>query len=256
MEILITGSNGYIGKSLSKNLIGYSITLLSRDTVDLLDSDSVNKFFSDKFFDVVIHCASVGGNRLVTDDDSVYEQNITMFNNIISNKDKFTKLISFGTGVETTETNPYSRSKSIIHNTVINTPNFYNIRIFAVFDENELDRRFIKSNIIRYIGKETMKIHQDKIMDFFYMEDLLTLVKYYIDNDDQPKDIDCSYLNKTTLLEVSKIINTLGGYGVSIDIENKTLGDPYVGNGLFLDSLPLNLIGLEEGIKKTYKNYI
>lgn len=256
MRILITGSNGYIGSSLSKSLKEYDVTSLSRETVNLLDINSVNNFFIDKNFDVIIHCASVGGNRLIPDDDYVYDQNITMFNNIISNKDKFIKLISFGTGVESTDTSPYSRSKSVIRNIVTNTPNFYNIKVFAVFDENELGRRFIKSNITRYIKKESIKIHQDKVMDFFYMEDLVNLVKFYINNDDQPKEIDCSYVNKKTLLEVSKIINSLGDYEVTIDIENKTLGNPYVGNGLFLDGLPLNLIGLEEGIKKTYKKCI
>ena len=255
MRILITGSNGYIGKSLSKNLIGYNITLLSRDTVDLLDSDSVNKFFSDKFFDVVIHCASVGGNRLVPDDILVYEQNVLMYQNIFNNKKCFNKLLSFGTGVEAKHQNPYSMSKGVIRDSVINTPDFYNIKIFAVFDNNELERRFIMSNIIRYMEKSDIKIHQDKYMDFFFMDDLITLINHYINNEHLPKEIDCSYKEKKTLLDVSNIINSLSDYTVPISIDNNVFGDSYIGDGLFLDGLSLNLIGLEEGIKRTYKKY-
>jgi nucleoside-diphosphate-sugar epimerase len=253
MRILITGSNGYIGRTLSENLEDYDVTLLCRETVDLLDTNSVNKFFSEKFFDVVIHCASVGGNRLVTDGDSVYEQNINMFNNIVSNKKSFNRLITFGTGAES---NPYGLSKSDIRDIVMVTPNFYNIKVFAVFNEDELDRRFIKSNIIRYIKKESMKIHQDKLMDFFYMGDLITLVKYFINNEHPPKEVECSYNIKNTLLDISNMINNLSDYKVPIDIEDNSFGNSYVGNGLFLSDLPLTLIGLEEGIRMTYKNYL
>ena len=54
-----------------------------------------------------------------------------------------------------------------------NKDNFYNVRIFAVFDENELESKFVKTNIRHYINKENIEIIQNKYMDFFYMEDLI-----------------------------------------------------------------------------------
>lgn len=256
MKILITGSNGYIGNSLLGNLKEYDITTLHRGVVDLLDSSSVDEFFSDQFFDIVIHSASVGGNRLVRDDESVYEQNITMFNNIHNNNEHFNKLISFGSGVEMIKSDPYSLSKRVIRDTIMNTPKYYNIRIFGVFDSNELDRRFIKSNIIRYTNNEKMEIHQNKNMDFFYMGDLIKLVNYFINNDNPPKEVDCSYSDKYSLLDVANIINTLDDHTVPIDITGGNVNDSYVGDGLVLDELPLDLIGLISGIKEMYKNYI
>ena len=71
-KILITGANGYIGKTLNNAFKDkYDITLLTRQTVDLYNFDQVKEFFKDKHFDVVIHCAIKGGGRLDLDDSNI-----------------------------------------------------------------------------------------------------------------------------------------------------------------------------------------
>jgi GDP-L-fucose synthase len=173
-----------------------------------------------------------------------------MFNNLLINKDKFKKFISFGSGAEIRmpET-PYGKSKSIINNIIEKEPNFYNIRIFAVFDENELDTRFIKSNILRYINKKEMIIHANKLMDFFYMQDLISLVNYYINEEDPPKTIDCSYKDKKNLFEIANFINTLDEYKVPIGFEKNNIEQDYCG----ISNLPIKPIGLEQGIRNSFR---
>jgi dTDP-4-dehydrorhamnose reductase len=62
MKILITGANGYVGKSLYAALKDkYKITTLTRKELDLNNSSQVNDFFKNKYFDVVLHCAVKGG---------------------------------------------------------------------------------------------------------------------------------------------------------------------------------------------------
>ena len=128
--------------------------------------------------------------------------------------------------------------------------NFYNIRIFAVFDENELDTRFIKGNIQRYINKEQIIIHQDKFMDFFYMKDLISLVEFYILNKDVDKQIDCSYITMYKLSDIANMINKLSDYKVDTVIERKEMSKPYIGtfSGIVLNEF----IGLQQGIKNVY----
>ena len=67
MKILITGGNGYIAKSLVKELGEYNITTISRKDFDLCDSIATNNWFKDKEFDIVIHTAVRGGSRLKKD---------------------------------------------------------------------------------------------------------------------------------------------------------------------------------------------
>jgi GDP-L-fucose synthase len=173
-----------------------------------------------------------------------------MFYNLLSNKSNFNKFIHFGSGAELgMPTDPYGLSKNIINRIIEQEPNFYNIRIYGVFDENELDTRFIKSNIKRYINKKPMEIYQNKFMDFFYMEDLISLVKYYIDNLTPPKISECSYEQKYSLLDIAQMINKQSNYNLPIQFKELNYGESY--NGKM--TLPIKVIGLKKGIQETYK---
>jgi UDP-glucose 4-epimerase len=252
MKILVTGSRGYVGRSLTLPLSSlHDVTAVTRNDFDLTDSESTNKWFCDKKFDIVIHSAISGGSRLKKDEQSIYEDNILMFKNIMGNRDKFDRLISFGSGAEifSIET-PYGKSKKWIADQIHRDDKCHNIRIFGVFDHNELSTRFIKSNIIRYINKEPMVIHSNKIMDFYYMEDLVSLVKFYLTNSSLPKTINCSYEQKYTLLEIAKFINTLDTHTVPILVEESKELEFYCGNP---HGCGINEIGLFCGIKETYK---
>ena len=260
MDILITGGNGYIAKSLSKGLwLGSdrnNITLITRKDFNLTDRNATNEWFKGKYFDIIIHTATVGGSRLKIDDADVFYQNIQMFYNLLNNKHYFGKLINFGSGAELNmPTDPYGLSKNIISKIIDAEPHFYNIRIYGVFDENELDTRFIKNNIKRYINREPLKIHQNKIMDFFYMEDLITLVKHYLSEDHLPKNVDCSYDYNYSLYDIAHIINNLSDYKVDIEITGGVLGhDKYAGE--YNHIITGDYVGLAIGIDKTYEKLL
>lgn len=252
MNILITGGNGYIGKSLYSDLINnHNVTSVNRQLLDLTNSRSVNNFFEDKHFDVVIHCAVKGGNRLEKEDSSIIDSNLAMYYNLLSNKNHFQKLIHFGSGAEFSQQDiPYGISKRVISKSINYHENFYNLRIYAVFDEFELERRFIKSNLKRYINKQPMEIHENKYMDFFYMKDLIKLVNHYIDSENLYKQVDCTYSESVTLKQIADFINTLDNYKVDIKITGSdSLVEGYVA---FNKNLKLDYIGLYQGIINTY----
>jgi GDP-L-fucose synthase len=207
-SVLITGGNGYIAKSLHSSLsTQYRVTSITRNDFDLTDYSKTCSWFEGKRFDSVIHTAISGGSRLRHDNEIVFNNNMSMFTNLLANKNCFSKLISFGSGAEIFHGDtPYASSKREIAKQILDLPNFYNLRIFGVFDYNELETRFIKSNIIRYIRREPMIIHSNKIMDFFYMPDLISLVEYYIKKDNLEKEINCSYTEKYSLKHIVNII--------------------------------------------------
>jgi UDP-glucose 4-epimerase len=249
MKILITGANGYIGKTLNKSFKNqHNITLLTHQMVDLCNSNQVKNFFKERYFDVVIHCAIKGGGRLDKDDSDILDTNLKIFYNLVKHENHFSKLLHFGSGAEKQNTF-YGLSKKVINESIKNKDKFYNIRILNVFDENELEYKFVKSNIINYINKKDIKIFQNKYMDFFYMKDLIILIEYYINNNNLPKVIDCCYNYSPTLYDVSQIINNLEEYKVNIKIENWEMAPPF--NGKFID-LGLDFIGLEQGILNVY----
>jgi GDP-L-fucose synthase len=252
MKILITGKNGYIATSLYNGLKNrYDIERIGRDNFDLANYELTCEYFKDKHFDVVIHTATEGGSRLKSENTNVLDNNIKMYYNLLANNSHYNKFITFGSGAEFyTPESSYGLSKRVIAKSMDGIPNFYNLRIYGVFDENELNTRFIKSNIKRYINNQPMEIHLDKLFDFIYMEDLISLVSYYIDNEDLEKNIDCCYTEKYSLHRIADFINTLNSKPpVDVIIKELYGKKHYIGKPL---NFPIKLIGLEEGIKRVY----
>jgi GDP-L-fucose synthase len=89
-------------------------------------------------------------------------------------------------------------------------------------------------------------------MDFFYIDDLITLVKFYLNKTYIPEEINAVYNKKYLLSEIANIINNLSNYKIDISIEQEGLSKTYVGKSTRLDILSLELKGLEQGILETY----
>ena len=119
--------------------------------------------------------------------------------------------------------------------------------------KNELDLRFIKSNLKRYINKQPIQIVQNKQMTFFYMKDFIKVIEHYLNysNHDLPKNFECTYESNYTLCDLGLYINSLSDYKVEIEIEKPWIDTPYI--GAYTKDLGIQFEGLEQGILNTYK---
>jgi nucleoside-diphosphate-sugar epimerase len=253
-KILITGRRGYIASSLYAQLKDtYGVTMLGRDELDLTDSFKVNEWFTDRHFDVVIHTAITGGHRLIPDNASVMDANLQMYYNLLNNRASYTRFLNIGSGAELLSSNaPYGISKNIIAKSIAERENFYNIRAYAVFDENELPTRFIKMSMSSYMKKHPILITQDRHMDFFYMKDFVRLINHYITADSPAKHTDCAYSTTPSLKDIAEKINTLSDYEVEIQFIAEGLTGHY--SAPFpRNNLPIELHGWERGIELTYE---
>ena len=253
MKILITGGKGYLGKSIHSALKDmFDVVSISRDDFDLTSHEHLKRYLKGKYFDVVIHTAVSGGSRLREEKWSDMDNNLLMYYNLLRHKDHYGKLIHLGSGAEDLYKNtPYGLSKYVIKKSIEKQDNFFNLQIFGLFDENELDSRFIKSNLLRYISRKPMQIHMQKKMDFFYMKDLISLLTYIIKTPSKKlqKQAYCSYLEKYSLMEIADMINNLDEYKVDINIANEQ-GVDYICNSV--TNYGLQYIGLQKGIQEVY----
>ena len=98
--ILLTGGSGFIGRNIRESGLAqkYDIIAPSHVDVDIADTQSVDNFFKNKNFDVVLHAAVKPGHRAATDTTDLLYTNIRMFENLERNRDKFEKFINFGSG--------------------------------------------------------------------------------------------------------------------------------------------------------------
>ena len=65
MNVLVTGASGFLGKTIVRHLskLGHNIYPITRDNVDLLCRDEVEKYFTENNIEIVFHTAITGGRR-------------------------------------------------------------------------------------------------------------------------------------------------------------------------------------------------
>jgi nucleoside-diphosphate-sugar epimerase len=270
MNILITGGRGFMGRSFQKPLsINHNVFAPSHKELDVTILSDIEKFIKNNNIDCIIHTATILSRRYAEcGPDTVYPV-LLMFENVLEAAKNCKLLINFGSGEELNEGNktedklkvfpkPSSFSKYIITKRILSvaSPICFNLRVVGCFGIEEKEDRFIKCNLHRLINKEPIIIHQNRLMDFIYIDDLLTIVQHVINNPKETlKDINCVYTKKYTLLDIAKILLEITGNPLDypIIIEKDGMDFEYIINGDNLSKLNLQFKGLETGIKEMYE---
>jgi nucleoside-diphosphate-sugar epimerase len=174
MKVCVLGSRGFIGKNLLRDTDWVGVT---HQELDLTDPRAVEEYFRDHEYDVVIHCAVIGGSRLRPDDGEVFYKNLLMFENVASVFKG--KLLYFSSGAAlrgNPPSDPYGMSKWLIDHRIETLPNTYSLRIWGCYGPGELSTRF--SAVCKREGH--IIIDQDRYFDFIDIEDVRKIVREYI----------------------------------------------------------------------------
>jgi len=175
MKVCVLGANGFIGKNLIR--CNETWTGVTRRDLDLTDQNAVTDYFKCHTYDVVIHCAVIGGSRLKNDQGDVIWKNILMFENVV--RVFKGKLIYFSSGAAlrgNPPTDPYGLSKWIIDRRIDTIPNTHSLRIWGCYGPGELPTRF--SAVCKREGH--VVIDQDRYFDFIDIEDVMKIVHEYV----------------------------------------------------------------------------
>lgn len=268
MKVLITGGNGNIAKMIRNNLLSlnYEITNLSRGDLDVLDFKQIQKYLTENHFDILVHTAILGGRRTKEENGDVTHNNLVMFENLIYFADRFKMIINLDSAaiydrstdiknkkesnLDTIPKDYYGFSKYNIYKRTMQYDNIYNFRIFNIFHVNEEPDRFIKSCVLAKMNDTNVTIFEDKFFDFVYETDFIKIVKFYFDNVNNQqklqKTINICYEKKYKLSDIANII-LQDNKKINIINDNSM---NYSGDGLLLKSLDLELLGLENSLKK------
>ena len=273
MNILVTGGNGFIGKSIIQYLPkGYNVISTNRKTLNVLDELKVDQFFLKNKIDFVIHTAAVGGKRIQKNNKEYYHENLKMYKNLAKHRGKYKLMIVFGSGAEYDALRDlddvleedfdkfkpksyYGLAKQEITKNILEIDdNIYNIRIFNCFGIQEEPQRMIKNAVLKYVHKNDIIIHKDKKMDFFYIEDLARVVTFLIQEEYYKiKQINACYKEKYTLCEIAKKINNLDKHKVGISVLEDGLSNSYCGSFSTLSNIDLDLIGFDKALREYYR---
>jgi len=274
-KIFITETSGFIARSLFEQLnIEYNVLSLRRKELDLLDSLKVFDYIKSNQFDVIIHTATYdAAQKYSTKDPSkVLENNLKMFFNIVRCKDYFDKMIYFGSGADFSReywipkmkedyfdqhvpTDQYGFSKYIMTKYTQLNSNIYNLRLFGVFGKYDDWRyRFISNACCKAVLNLPIVINQNKVFDFLYVEDLIKIVKWFIDNKPKKNVYNLCTGKVYDFKIIAEKIIRITGKRLEIVLKTENLGIEYSGdNTLLLSELNnFKFTPIDEAIKTLY----
>jgi nucleoside-diphosphate-sugar epimerase len=265
MKILILGANGFLGSYLSKKLSEtFEVIPITRKNLNLLSFNEVREFLSKESFHTVINCAIAGGSKTGIDQKNYkdLQDNISIFLNFFNNSNKFKKYINIGSGAEFDLTknielvdeslifdrypnDSYGYSKNLISRLCYEKNNFYTLRLFGCFGNEEDRNRLLK----KYISIQDSFSLIDRYFDYISIEDFFRVVKFYILNDIEFRDINCVYNEKIKLSEFLTRYDQFKDIKSNFSIINQS-DKNYTGNGNKLNELKINLKGLNQSLKE------
>ena len=214
----VLGAAGFIGKNLLRDTDWTGVT---RQELDLTDPEAVKEYFKNHEYDVVIHCAVIGGSRLRPDDGEVFYKNLLMFENVVVAFKG--KLIYFSSGAAlrgNPPSDPYGMSKWLIDRRIETLPNAYSLRIWGCYGPGEPSTRF--SAVCKKEGH--VVINQDRYFDFIDVEDVRKIVREYVSCKwEMPKVCNLVYPEKLLLSQWAE------KFGATWEIEDTSeLGESYI----------------------------
>ena len=215
-RVCVLGSNGFVGSNLLKDTNWIGVT---HKELDLTNQSTVAKYFNEHTYDVVIHCAVVGGSRLKQDDGDVIYKNILMFENVT--RVFKGKLIYFSSGAALRgdpPVDPYGLSKWIIDKRIQTIPNAHSLRIWGCYGDGELPTRF--SAVCK--REKHVIIDKDRYFDFIDIKDVKYITQQYVRDELSDKDFNLVYEKKFLLSQWAE------RFGASCEIRDVSeLGEPY-----------------------------
>ena len=193
MKVCVLGANGFVGKNVLRDTDWIGVT---RQELDLTNQKAVEDYFNTHEYDVVIHCAVIGGSRLKPDDCEVTHKNILMFENVV--RVFKGKVLYFSSGAArrgNPPTDPYGLSKWVIDRRIETIEDAYTLRIWGCYGPGELPTRF--SAVCK--AKGHVVIEKDKYFDFIDIEDVIKVVRDYVQGKRHDKEYNLVYPEKLLL---------------------------------------------------------
>ncbi|MBS4760016.1 MAG: NAD-dependent epimerase/dehydratase family protein [Clostridium sp.] len=276
-KILLTGGNGFIGKNIQESFLSekYEIYAPRSFELNLLDTESVDKYFEDRSFDVVLHAAVKPGHRNAKDPTNLFYSNLRMFESLERKKDKFKKFINFGSGAiydisknitqvreksvfDSMPSDEHGFCKYVEQKQIEQLDSFINLNIFGIFGKYEdWEIRFISNAICKTLYDLPVTLRQNRRFSYLFIDDLMLVLDYMIQNDMKYKTYNIVPDEELELYKIAEIIQEISGKNTGIAVSKGGYGLDYTGcNKRLKQEIPdLKFTKIEQSIELLYNYY-
>jgi UDP-glucose 4-epimerase len=250
MKVLITGGSGFIGRNLAERLPPeMQIFTPTSKELDLTKQESVEAYVKSNDFDVVIHTATWNSTaNSKKDTHLVLEKNLLMFYNLVRLKDKFGKLIYFGSGAEYDRrhylplmgedyfgryipVDQYGFSKYIMAKYANSVDNIIDLRVFGCFGPyDDWEIRFISNAMCKALYGLPIGIRKNVFFDYIWVGDLVRITELICKKKMKYRHYNACTGNTVDLLTLAQMVLGVTGAKVDINVQQEGLQPEYSGN--------------------------
>ena len=277
-KILLTGGNGFIGKNIQESFLAekYEIIAPRSFELNLIDTKSIDDYFEDKEFDVVIHSATKPGHRNAKDSTNLFYSNIRMFENLERHKNKYKKFINLGSGAIYDTTKDISNvteeqifenigekehdfCKYVIGKQIEKLDNFVDLNIFGIFGKYEdWQIRFISNAICKTILNLPITLRQNRRFSYLWIDDLMPILEFFIENNVKYKSYNIVPDEKVELLQLAELVKKISAKKeIKIKVASEGFGFDYTGDNSRLkeEFVKVKFTNIEQSILALYNYY-
>jgi len=281
-KILITGTNGFVGKNLKEYFLSGArdVAVLSplRGELNLLDADAVRAYITSSEPDLVIHCATIGGARKTGYDAGaadVVAGNLRMFMNLARCLGPGMRMISMGSGAEydkrygvpkiTEESfdahvpaDDYGYAKYLISKYIEKAGNITCLRIFGLYGKYEdYTFKFISNAIVKNLLGLPIVINQNVVFDYLWIGDFCELVGRLSEKAPTYAHYNITPADPVDLVSLAEMVNSAGKNKSEVKVLNPGMNTEYTGSSerLVKELGGFNFTSYEEGIRQLYLYY-
>ena len=277
MKILLTGSNGFIGRNILNSRLSVDHQIIAPDSkeLDLTDEESVRAFFVNNEVDCVIHAACKPGHRNAKDPNAIFFTDMRMFLNLLRNSEYYKKMIILSSGaiydqrfeIKKVKEEDYKLHLPIDEHAlfrwvsadyIARSEKIVELRIFGIFGPHEdYAIRFISNAICKTLYDLPITIKQNRKFDYIYSEDLATILDYFIRNSVKYRAYNITPDESTELLDLAREVRRISGKDLPIVAKKKGLGLEYSGDNARLrqEIKDLKFMDFSLSIRKLYDWY-
>lgn len=253
-KILLTGSEGFVGRSLKDSLIkriDFALLCPKQAEINLTKSHEVEQCIKSFQPDVIIHSAT--SNTVGKDYNSdVCEQNLRMFFNLLRHRPDGCMIYSLCSGssynrenwVEQMEENYLGShipsdgqgfSKFVIASYARHITDVAILRLFGIFGENEDYRyKFISNTIAKRLTGSNVTLFKDAIYHYLDINDFCTIIQTFIDQNIRTGEFNVTPDESVNLSKIIETIDRCLNIESPYHIATSGLGTPYTGSNINL----------------------
>lgn len=276
-NILITGAGNrsFIGKNLKEAFCEkYNVFAPSHQELELLDFNKLEEYITKYNIEIVIHAAvhvpTINGEM------QEYYDDMRMFLNFEKLSRKLEKVLYFGSGAEYDKEEDiqmvgeesignrlphteYGLAKYTMNMIARKSNNIYNLRLFGVYGKYELwNIKFISNLCCKAMYNLPLTIRRDCMFDYLYIDDLVRITEWFINNVPMFHDYNVCTGNAISLKHIANSVCNITGKRLDITILNEERNKDYTASNkrLINEMKHIEFTTLENGIQELYKYYM